>query len=108
MPKTVVFISIVRLYYWICQLRVIDGLVYFFLEQHTEWSTLFFFSWNTGSKSKRSLSLNNMDPDRSVKSAGEEPDYSFEEFDNIEEDDGDDGAGDNGDADGDGDGECQF
>lgn len=41
-----------------------------------------------------------MDPDRSSKSAGEEPDYSFEEFDNIEEDDEyeDDGAEDNGDG----------
>jgi hypothetical protein len=50
--------------------------------------------------------MNNMDPDRSIKSAGEEPDYSFEEFDNVEEDDEDDDAGDTGD--GDGDGECQY
>jgi hypothetical protein len=50
--------------------------------------------------------MNNMDPDRTIKSAGEEPDYSFEEFDNIEEDDEDDDAGDTGD--GDGDGECQY
>lgn len=41
-----------------------------------------------------------MDPDRSSKSAGEEPDYSFEEFDNTEEDDEyeDDAAEDNGDG----------
>lgn len=54
------------------------------------------FPWNAGSKTKRSLSLNNMDPDRSSVSVGEEPDYSFEEFDNNGEDDEDDGGDDEG------------
>jgi hypothetical protein len=44
---------------------------------------------NTGSKSKRSRSLTHMiglsDRDRTTKSAGEEPDYSFEEFNEPEE-----------------------